>query len=154
MISRSVQDRLAARSRPAENGCIVWIGPAHDAMGYGRIRIGRRMVYIHRAAWEAARGPVPDGAVVRHTCDNPPCINVDHLTLGTQAENVADMFTRGRVDRHGERNNSARLTTTQVAQIRARRTGGETQRALAREFGVSESQISNIIRNRHWRNSA
>ena len=72
--------------------CIEWTG-ARSSNGYGRH--GKR--YAHRMAWEQAHGPIPDGLVVRHSCDNPPCVNVEHLLLGTQADNVEDARARRRM---------------------------------------------------------
>ena len=147
----SITERLAARSERVESGCILWTGSPNDEMGYCRLSVRNKMVYVHRVAWELAHGPVPSGMVLRHSCDVPNCINVDHLSVGTQRENVSDMFARGRVDRRGERNNWARLLSTQVQEIRRRSALGEQGRKLAREFGVSESQISNIINIRQWK---
>jgi len=82
----------------ADNGCLEWQG-ARLASGYGLIGRGRRdegMAYVHRLAWELAHGPIPDGMFVCHHCDNPPCCNVEHLFLGTHADNMADMVTKGR----------------------------------------------------------
>lgn len=73
-------------------GCIEWAGPCFST-GYGRY--GHRG-YAHRAVWEAIRGPIPSGLEVMHLCDNPPCVNVNHLRLGTHAENMADMKVKGR----------------------------------------------------------
>lgn len=61
---------------------------------YGHVRTGRQ--WAHRAAWESAHGPISSGLVVRHTCDNPRCINLEHLLLGTVADNQRDMAERGR----------------------------------------------------------
>lgn len=149
----SLAERLAARSERVESGCILWTGPPNDAMGYGRMSVAGKMTYVHRVAWELVNGPVPAGMVLRHSCDVTNCINVEHLVVGTQQENVSDMFTRGRVDRRGERNNWHRLTDGQVAEIRRRSALGTQGTRLARDFGVSESQISNIILNRQWKAS-
>ena len=76
--------------------CHVWRGKT-NGFGYGMMR-GLR---AHRVAWELAHGGIPDGLVVRHlVCDNPPCVNVDHLALGTQTDNMADMMAHGRHGRH------------------------------------------------------
>lgn len=148
-------ERLAARSERQAGGCLVWTGPQHDDMGYCRIRVGTRMVYVHIAAWELANDqPVPEGMVIRHTCDRPPCIEPGHLITGTQADNVHDMFARGQCDRRGERNNSARLDWPAVREIRRLSSAGSTGSELAKHFAISESQVSNIIHHRQWKESA
>ncbi len=80
----------------AESGCWVW-NAATDRKGYGRLKRGRHHVFAHRYAWEYAYGSIPDGLFVCHHCDNPPCVNVAHLFLGTNADNVLDMKRKGRV---------------------------------------------------------
>ncbi len=85
-----------ARVRVLENGCWEWIG-AQIPKGYGQIRyIKRRQILTHRLAWEELSGPIPDGLYVCHHCDNPPCVRLDHLFLGTQADNMEDMMLKGR----------------------------------------------------------
>lgn len=66
--------------------------------GYGVVSQGRKnpKILAHRKAWADANGPIPEGVCILHKCDNPPCINVEHLFLGTQADNVADMNAKGR----------------------------------------------------------
>jgi len=70
-----------------------------DRQGYGRKKVGSRTVLAHRHAWELANGLVPEGLCVLHRCDNPPCINPDHLFLGTRADNNADRDAKGRSKR-------------------------------------------------------
>jgi hypothetical protein len=82
-----------------ESKCIEYEGN-RNARGYGRRQVlvdGRYVLrYAHRLAYEQAYGPIPDGLIVMHTCDNPPCINVAHLRLGTKTENMHDMHSKGR----------------------------------------------------------
>lgn len=127
--------------------CWPWPG-GRTLRGYGQLRIGTRLVRAHRAIYEAAVGPIPDGMVVRHRCDNPPCINPHHLELGTQADNMADAVDRGRMA-SGERNGRTKLTAEQVADLRRRwAEDGVTQAALSAEYGISSSQVSRICTGR------
>ena len=84
----------------AETGCHIWTG-RRDANGYGHIGVqepGQRQVHrrAHRVAWELANGPIPEGLVVMHMCDNPACCNPEHMRLGTRADNARDRAAKGR----------------------------------------------------------
>jgi hypothetical protein len=82
-----------------ESGCVEYQGYRNEN-GYGQVRVGRGpLLRVHRLLYEEEHGPIPEGHVVRHACDNPPCCNLDHLVLGTQTDNMADMNQRGR---HGK----------------------------------------------------
>lgn len=143
--------KLLRKSRLVGNGCREWTGWRDDG-GYGRIAVNRRMRPAHVVAWETANGrSVPPGMVIRHSCDNPPCVEPGHLILGSQAQNVADMFARGRCDRTGERNNSAKLTAESVQAIRAKHAVGQSVSSLSREYGISESQVKNIVTRKQWK---
>lgn len=99
---RTVAERLAFYSRRAANGCLLWIG-AKTKGGYGKLSVGGRFVLAHRAAWEQRHGPIPPGMRVLHDCpagDTPACIEVDHLWLGTAADNTADMIAKDRQGSH------------------------------------------------------
>ena len=148
-------DKLARKSAPSLGGCREWTGYRDPKFGYGQIAVGGRMEKAHRVAWAVSNGrPVPTGQKVRHTCDNPPCIEPGHLVLGTQRDNVADMFDRGRTNRRGERNNSARLTWEAVRELRSLRAAGTSVNELSSRFGVSKSQVRNVISNQHWKEPA
>jgi len=91
----SASERLASGLSVQPNGCIEWINSV-DRWGYGRIRFGGKTVGTHRAAYVLAYGPIPEGLLVRHSCDNPPCCNPEHLLLGTVQDNVDDRVARNR----------------------------------------------------------
>lgn len=125
--------------------------PKHGMKWYKGETVG-----YHVYAYCLAQGISPlslkgTGKVVRHKCDNPRCINPEHLELGTQADNIADKMQRGRhVSLTGEEHGSVKLTAEQVAEIRRRYTPRHPTdgcRALAREFGVSGKQVSRIVNN-------
>lgn len=97
----TMRARLAKFSVPSESGCVLWAGGRSGASErpdyrYGRLRVNGRKVQAHRAVWELERGPIPAGAIVMHTCDTPLCLNIEHLRLGTQSDNVKDAVSKGR----------------------------------------------------------
>jgi DNA-binding transcriptional regulator YiaG len=135
--------------------CIEWDG-ARSSNGYGSKWHEGKAQSTHRIAWQEANGPIPDGLCVLHRCDNPPCINIAHLFLGTQADNMHDKEAKGRQTpppRHvGETHPQAKLTLEQVRSIRSR-AAGVTNTELARTYGVSKSTIGLIIKGRKWKES-
>jgi hypothetical protein len=78
-----------------QTDCILWSGRIGNHR-YGVVDVGGRSVLAHRQAWEDANGPIPVGLFVLHRCDNPPCVNPEHLFLGTHQDNMADMKAKGR----------------------------------------------------------
>lgn len=92
----SVADVLAHNSQfVTECGCQIWTA-ATSMKGYGQFNKGGKDYLAHRASWTISHGPIPAGLWVLHRCDTPPCINPDHLFLGTAADNTADMIRKGR----------------------------------------------------------
>lgn len=80
-----------------ENGCWIWQGDK-TYRGYGRMSVGNKSRSTHRLAYEAWVGPIPEGMLIRHTCDTPLCINPEHLIPGTPKDNMQDKYSRGRAN--------------------------------------------------------
>lgn len=137
------------RKGPSE--CWPWVGGTNGRYGIcGAGGKRGRLLKAHRLAWEFECGPIPEGGVLLHVCDNTRCVNPAHLRLGTQAENIADRNAKGRQAK-GVRTACAKLNDEAVRDIRRTlRTGAATQRALARQYGVSDSIISTIWTRKAW----
>lgn len=144
----NIAQRLAHYSK-AEGSCIVFTG-YRDSDGYGHLTIDGEYLSAHRLAWIEANGTdIPPGMLVRHRCDNPPCINPEHLELGTEADNARDKVERGR-SLPGTANPAAKLSDEQVAAIKAGILDGATNASLATAYGVGTSTISRIRRGVAW----
>src|SRR3990167_7924777 len=84
--------RMERHSMPEPmSGCQIWLKAVDVSWGYGIIKVNRKVRKTHREAWRLHNGPIPEGKWVLHRCDTPCCINVDHLFLGDNAVNMADM---------------------------------------------------------------
>ena len=93
---KSAYELLEERSIKPVSGCVEYTGHK-NRQGYGRLRFGgSKHQLVHRFAYETYLGPIPDGVLVCHHCDNPPCINPDHLVLGSHQDNVNDKIRKGR----------------------------------------------------------
>lgn len=148
-----LRERLSVHSERDVSGCIVWLG-SKTKRGYGQIRLrnpSNRLMLAHRLAWILAGNTIPDGFELCHKCDNPRCIHVDHLFLGTRSDNVADMVSKGRnPDLAGEKSARSKLTSDQVAEICRRCEDGETQVAVAAKFGIHPAHVSRLVNRKRW----
>ncbi len=110
--------------------CIVWTGSKKSgSLGYGFFGGGDKLWMAHRWIWTQAVGPIAPGMEIMHSCNEPSCVALQHMSLGTRQKNAK----RGK------------LSNVQVAEIRARHAAGEKQQALADAFGVRDSTISRIV---------
>lgn len=165
-------DRLKARFwvKVAIGGpdtCWPWLayrGKSKRGLDYGKIGIDGRIHFAHRIAWELTNGPIPDGLRVLHRCDNPPCCNPAHLFLGTQGDNVQDMWDKQRHGARakppvghrcrGEAHHSARLTATDVVEVRRLAADGMSIRAIAEQFGITPQSTRAIVQRKNWKHVA
>lgn len=129
-------------AKPTASGCWEWQRYC-AANGYGRLSVSGRVWYAHRFAFFLATGTDPDNLYVLHSCDNPKCVNPAHLSLGTQVENMRQMFDRGR-GRPGR--NNVKLSDADVAAIRADYARGVLPSALAHRFGINRSHVFRLVR--------
>lgn len=141
-------DKLRAKIKiSTETGCWEWF--ASKRHGYGQINVEGTPLAAHRVSYEVHRGPIPDGLHVCHHCDNPACINPEHLFLGTNDDNMADRDAKGRgIIFRGEGHGSSKLTEADVRAIRAAK--GVSQRKLAEVYGVSGKQICMVRNGKQW----
>ncbi len=141
-------ERFAENVRVVPSGCWEWQGARSDT-GYGCFYDGRAY-HAHRYSWMQERGQIPLGILVLHTCDNRACVNPAHLFLGTHLDNSRDMVDKGRQVAPrpaGESHGESKLTDSAVREIRS---SPLTGRALAAQFGVSESAVSLVRRGKSW----
>lgn len=164
---------------PTDDRCIIWRGIRHFR-GYAELSLRGKTIRASRLLLEGKLGrPLLCGMLACHSCDNPPCVNPDHLWEGTNSENQADSVRKGRhvsyfrthpeaaprgaahysrtrphLTPRGQRCRSARFTPAQVLEIRERHAAGESARGLARELGVSHTAIHYIVKRRNWKHVA
>ncbi len=142
------------------DGCWTWTGyvmPFPD--GYGMFKVKPRMQLSHRVAWTIENGTIPKGMSVLHSCDNPPCVNPKHLSVGTQAKNMADCGNRKRtyfqkhpeVRARGERSGTTKLRESDVRRIRKMYEAGERQSDIAAAFGIHSTTVSSIVLVKTWK---
>lgn len=153
---KSMEQRILSNSTRAAiaNSCWLWKGSTFPT-GYGCISVTdtngkRRNRQAHRVSWEVYHGPIPDGMFVCHKCDTPPCVNPNHLFLGTSQENTEDKVNKGRQSR-GESHPSSKLSNEKVREIRKRHAAGETSASISRDFDVRPCTIDNVVHRRTWK---
>ena len=134
-------------------GCLEWTSFGKQgkwSYGFFRVTRDKPQVLAHRYAWILTYGKIPENMCVLHVCDNPRCVEVKHLRLGTHQENMADRDAKGRCAK-GERQHLAKFTAELVREIRSATENGEE---LAKRFDVSRSTINRIRSRRTWKHIA
>ena len=129
--------------------CLIFNG-AKTNFGHGVIYNLKKRHLVHRLSYEKSKGEIPEGLIVRHTCDNPSCWNPEHLIVGTKKDNTQDMVERGR-SANGIKHPSSKLTEKQVLEIKHLLKLGSSQRYLGKKYFVSHQLISKILNNKSWK---
>lgn len=142
--------------KSSPSSCWVWKA-CKNQKGYGQVRVKKQAYLAHRFAYELAFGPIPPTMNVLHKCDNPSCVNPDHLFLGTLTDNNQDMCQKGR---HGKNVGASghfkkprkgnKLTFGQVCEMRKRDEAGVPLYVLAEENHISQSMVSAIVNYNRW----
>jgi hypothetical protein len=153
-----IESRFFAKIVKNSDGCWYWI--AHrDSGGYGNFRMNGRLEKAHRASWMIHSGEISKGIEVCHKCDNPPCVNPEHLFLGTPKENMQDCIAKKRfmspariaAQTRGSDRYNAKLNEDQVREVHAMFARGISKAKIARHFGVSYSCTNNILLGISWK---
>lgn len=153
---RSISERFWEKVNKTET-CWLWTAFVLES-GYGCFApTTDTKARAHRVAWELTNGPILDGLCVLHKCDVRACVNPAHLFLGTRTDNARDRDLKGRLVKRrppiGELNPKAKLDEESVLYIRERYAqGGISQESLGRQFGVTQVQISSVLRRESWAN--
>lgn len=146
-------------AKAGKSDCWEWTG-AKDRRGYGNWHFqhkgANKTIKAPRASWIMANGVTPPPhQYVCHTCDNPSCVNPDHLWVGTLQQNLQDRTNKGRdrlcgKSQFGKENGRAKITEDDVLAIRSRFVGGASYATLSREFGIGSTTVAHIIHGRTW----
>lgn len=130
--------------------CWIWTRALNDT-GYGCVQFSRLSYRAHRLMWILANGPIPDGLLCLHKCNEPLCGNPEHLYLGDEQDNAKYMWECGRAyHAFGSRSGNTSLTETDVAEILELANQGKSNVSIARKFRVSETIVANIVRGETW----
>lgn len=130
-----------------DNGCWECVSHKKDKDGYTRLRRKGRDIYLHRLIYELKVGEIPSEAVILHSCDNPACFNIEHLSAGTNVENQIDKVKKKRQAK-GERNGRSKITEDDVRKIRSDKRSGK---AIGAEYGISDAMVYDIKNFKNWK---
>lgn len=140
--TKTIHERFFDKVEKTDS-CWIWTG-AKNRKNYGMFVYKGRVHMSHRVSYMEWKGEIPDGKLVCHTCDNPSCVNPDHLFVGSNQDNMDDMKSKGRQRfLTGENNKNSKLTWQQVREIRS---SDESVLTLAKKYGVSDVTIYYVLK--------
>lgn len=123
--------------------CWIWPGGKNET-GYGRLKINGKLKRAHRVIYEISKGEIPQDFEVLHSCDNPSCVNPNHLRTGTHAENMKEAAERFRLA-SGLDHYKGKLSKNQVEEIRLLYASGQSQKEIAEKFDLHQSYVSRLV---------
>lgn len=140
--------------------CWIWKG-AKTPRGYGKFSLPTgtanvRYVYAHRHSYELANGPIPDGMIVCHTCDNPWCVNPDHLFVGSHQDNTDDCIRKGRLRNGtsiGEKHGRSTISQHQASDIKRLYADVRSPLEISKRTGISRGVINAVVYGKTWRHA-
>lgn len=151
---KTVAERFWGKVEKSD-GCWEW-QKCKTFFGYGLFRVDGKNVRAHRFSWGSINGAIPDGMCVLHHCDNPSCVNPDHLFIGTKKDNAQDRLSKGRpgspgpaIPLMGELHQNTNLTNKDVMEIR-RLCQTMTQRAIAKIYNITFQSVNLIVNRKRW----
>jgi hypothetical protein len=133
MMNKTIDQRFWSHVQKTDS-CWIWIGKTNKVNGYGSFGANGESYYAHRFSYEITKGPIPNGLNVCHTCDNPACVNPDHLFIGSQAENMQDAARKGRFHPHKGHGHLVRDVRHDV-------TIGIAPEKVAEKYGITVDQV-------------
>ena len=146
----TLEERFSAYTVEKKDGCWKWIGYL-DPNGYGRLNIKNVPILAHRISYQLYRGGIPKGMSICHKCDNPFCVNPDHLFLGTQKDNMDDMINKGRDHKRGMKGSEHPRSKLDEEKVKLIRLSSKTDMQLSIEYGVSRSVIYDAKHRNTWK---
>ena len=154
---KTIKERFLAKIAIQADNCWLWLGSCSTTGGYGQFWDGDRVRRAHAVSYELFIGKIPEGKIIRHTCDVPRCVNPQHLLIGTQSENILDSVSRGRYryrtaprpETSGELNGRAILNVQRVDEIRSN--PHISCENFAKIFSVSSSAVWRARNKKSWK---